>query len=70
MVITQKIQKIKKNSVNFLKVQCFFKTNLMTFKQLADNNVVNNALITQKIQKNEKKNHDIVSKFNAFPSQI
>ena len=44
--------------------------NLMTFKQLADNNVVNNALITQKIQKNEKKNHDIVSKFNAFPSQI
>ena len=27
----------------------------MTFKQLADNNVVNNALITQKIQKNEKK---------------
>ena len=55
MVITQKIQKIKKKFGKFLKVQCFFKTNLMTFKQLADNNVVNNALITQKIQKNEKK---------------
>ena len=38
----------------FLKVQCFLKTNLMTFKQLADNNVVNNALITQKFKKTKQ----------------
>ena len=52
---TQKIEKIKKKRVNFLKVQCFLKSKLMTRKQLADNNGVNNALITQKFQQQKKK---------------
>ena len=55
MLKTQKIEKIKKNWVNFLKVQCFLKSKLMTRKQLADNNGVNNALITQKFQQQQKK---------------
>ena len=55
MLKTQKIEKIKKNWVNFLKVQCFLKSKLMTRKQLADNNGVNNALITQKFQQQKKK---------------
>ena len=55
MLKTQKIEKIKKNWVNFLKVQCFLKSKLMTRKQLADNNGVNNALITQKFQQKKKK---------------
>ena len=52
---TQKIEKIKKKRVNFLKVQCFLKSKLMTRKQLADNNGVNNALITQKLPQKKKK---------------
>ena len=60
---TQKIEKIKKKRVNFLKVQCFLKSKLMTHKQLADNNGVNNALITQKFPQKKKKNRKIFQSF-------
>ena len=64
MLKTQKIEKIKKNWVNFLKVQCFLKSKLMTRKQLADNNGVNNALITQKFQQQQQK------KLNKFSKSL
>ena len=60
---TQKIEKIKKKRVNFLRVQCFLKSKLMTRKQLAENNGVNNALITQKFPQKKKKKR---KKFKTF----
>ena len=37
MLITEKIEKIKKNCVDFFKVSGNFLSNLMTLKQLASN---------------------------------
>ena len=69
---TQKIEKIKKKRVNFLKVQCFLKSKLMTRKQLADNNGVNNALITQKFPQKKKKIEKYFSHFfkSSMLSQV
>ena len=69
---TQKIEKIKKKRVNFLKVQCFLKSKLMTRKQLADNNGVNNALITQKFPQKKKKNRKYFNHFfkSSMLSQV
>ena len=37
VLITQKSQKLKKISMKLLKVECFAKSNLITIKQLAGN---------------------------------
>ena len=66
MLITEKIEKIKTNIQDFLKVWGNFSSNLVTLKHLASNNGVNKVLITEKIQKIKKNSVDFFKSLRQF----